>query len=207
MSVACATGFVSASHFTTCYRQMFGKTPRAERVRGLGRLSRSRAVPAPRAASGPGAGRLVVRRPEPQALDASPRHHDRVVGAQRKRRGHQRHVPPRHRLKPAAQVPVGGDAAGQDQRAAAGASPEPPQGSLGAVDQHVADRGLEAGAEVGHRPPRPGFGAERQDLVADRGLEPGEREVAAPAAEERPRQIEAGGSPSRASASTAGPPG
>ena len=27
MSVACATGFVSASHFTTCYRQMFGKTP------------------------------------------------------------------------------------------------------------------------------------------------------------------------------------
>ncbi len=33
MSVACATGFVSASHFTTCYRQMFGKTPRAERVR------------------------------------------------------------------------------------------------------------------------------------------------------------------------------
>lgn len=33
MSVACATGFVSASHFTTCYRQMFGKTPRGERVR------------------------------------------------------------------------------------------------------------------------------------------------------------------------------
>jgi AraC family transcriptional regulator, glycine betaine-responsive activator len=33
MSVACATGFVSASHFTTCYRQTFGKTPRAERVR------------------------------------------------------------------------------------------------------------------------------------------------------------------------------
>ena len=33
MSVACATGFVSASHFTTCYRQMFGKTPRAERTR------------------------------------------------------------------------------------------------------------------------------------------------------------------------------
>ena len=33
MSIACATGFVSASHFTTCYRQMFGKTPRAERVR------------------------------------------------------------------------------------------------------------------------------------------------------------------------------
>jgi transcriptional regulator GlxA family with amidase domain len=31
MSVACATGFVSASHFSTCYRQMFGKTPRTER--------------------------------------------------------------------------------------------------------------------------------------------------------------------------------
>ena len=33
MSVACACGFVSASHFSTCYRQMFGKTPREERVR------------------------------------------------------------------------------------------------------------------------------------------------------------------------------
>lgn len=33
MSVACAAGFISASHFTTCYRQLFGKTPRAERVR------------------------------------------------------------------------------------------------------------------------------------------------------------------------------
>ena len=32
MSVACATGFVSASHFSTCYRQMYGKTPRAERL-------------------------------------------------------------------------------------------------------------------------------------------------------------------------------
>lgn len=31
MGVACATGFVSASHFSTCYRQMFGRTPRAER--------------------------------------------------------------------------------------------------------------------------------------------------------------------------------
>ena len=31
MSIACACGFVSASHFSTCYRQMFGKTPRAER--------------------------------------------------------------------------------------------------------------------------------------------------------------------------------
>jgi AraC family transcriptional regulator, glycine betaine-responsive activator len=31
MSVACATGFVSASHFSTCYRQMFGRTPRTER--------------------------------------------------------------------------------------------------------------------------------------------------------------------------------
>ncbi len=33
MSVACACGFVSASHFSTCYRQMFGKTPRAERIK------------------------------------------------------------------------------------------------------------------------------------------------------------------------------
>jgi len=31
MNIACACGFVSASHFSTCYRQMFGKTPRAER--------------------------------------------------------------------------------------------------------------------------------------------------------------------------------
>ena len=27
-----ATGFVSASHFSTCYRQLYGKTPRAERA-------------------------------------------------------------------------------------------------------------------------------------------------------------------------------
>jgi transcriptional regulator GlxA family with amidase domain len=33
MAVACATGFVSASHFSTCYRQMFGKRPREERDR------------------------------------------------------------------------------------------------------------------------------------------------------------------------------
>jgi transcriptional regulator GlxA family with amidase domain len=32
MNVAFATGFVSASHFSTCYRQLYGKTPRAERV-------------------------------------------------------------------------------------------------------------------------------------------------------------------------------
>jgi transcriptional regulator GlxA family with amidase domain len=32
MNVAFATGFVSASHFSTCYRQMYGKTPRAERI-------------------------------------------------------------------------------------------------------------------------------------------------------------------------------
>lgn len=32
MAVACATGFVSASHFSTCYRQVFGRTPRAERA-------------------------------------------------------------------------------------------------------------------------------------------------------------------------------
>ena len=31
MNIACACGFVSASHFSTCYRQMYGKTPRAER--------------------------------------------------------------------------------------------------------------------------------------------------------------------------------
>ncbi|MCB2054320.1 MAG: GlxA family transcriptional regulator [Geminicoccaceae bacterium] len=31
MDIACACGFVSASHFSTCYRQMFGRTPRAER--------------------------------------------------------------------------------------------------------------------------------------------------------------------------------
>lgn len=32
MNVAFACGFVSASHFSTCYRQMYGKTPRAERL-------------------------------------------------------------------------------------------------------------------------------------------------------------------------------
>ena len=32
MDIACAAGFVSASHFSTCYRQMYGKTPRAERI-------------------------------------------------------------------------------------------------------------------------------------------------------------------------------
>ncbi len=31
MNIAFACGFVSASHFSTCYRQMYGKTPRAER--------------------------------------------------------------------------------------------------------------------------------------------------------------------------------
>jgi transcriptional regulator GlxA family with amidase domain len=31
MDVACACGFVSASHFSTCYRQMYGRTPREER--------------------------------------------------------------------------------------------------------------------------------------------------------------------------------
>ncbi|HEX6144214.1 MAG TPA: GlxA family transcriptional regulator [Geminicoccaceae bacterium] len=31
MNVAFACGFVSASHFSTCYRQMYGKTPREER--------------------------------------------------------------------------------------------------------------------------------------------------------------------------------
>jgi transcriptional regulator GlxA family with amidase domain len=32
MNIAFACGFVSASHFSTCYRQMYGKTPRAERA-------------------------------------------------------------------------------------------------------------------------------------------------------------------------------
>ncbi|MGF1476042.1 MAG: GlxA family transcriptional regulator [Geminicoccaceae bacterium] len=32
MDVACACGFVSASHFSTCYRQMYGRTPREERT-------------------------------------------------------------------------------------------------------------------------------------------------------------------------------
>ncbi|MFO1069277.1 MAG: GlxA family transcriptional regulator [Geminicoccaceae bacterium] len=32
MAVACATGFVSASHFSTCFRQMYGHTPRQERL-------------------------------------------------------------------------------------------------------------------------------------------------------------------------------
>jgi transcriptional regulator GlxA family with amidase domain len=32
MNIAFACGFVSASHFSTCYRQMYGRTPRAERV-------------------------------------------------------------------------------------------------------------------------------------------------------------------------------
>lgn len=32
LSVALACGFVSASHFSKCYRECFGKTPRAERV-------------------------------------------------------------------------------------------------------------------------------------------------------------------------------
>ena len=32
MDIACACGFVSASHFSTSYRQMFGRAPRAERA-------------------------------------------------------------------------------------------------------------------------------------------------------------------------------
>lgn len=32
MNIAFACGFVSASHFSTCYRQKYGRTPRAERV-------------------------------------------------------------------------------------------------------------------------------------------------------------------------------
>lgn len=32
MSIAVACGFVSASHFSTCYRQMYGRTPRGERL-------------------------------------------------------------------------------------------------------------------------------------------------------------------------------
>jgi transcriptional regulator GlxA family with amidase domain len=30
--VAWIAAFVSASHFSTCYRQLYGKTPRAERA-------------------------------------------------------------------------------------------------------------------------------------------------------------------------------
>ncbi len=32
MDIACACGFVSASHFSTCYRAMYGRTPREERM-------------------------------------------------------------------------------------------------------------------------------------------------------------------------------
>jgi len=31
LSVALACGFVSASHFSKCYRECYGRTPRAER--------------------------------------------------------------------------------------------------------------------------------------------------------------------------------
>ena len=34
LSVALACGFVSASHFSKCYRECFGRTPRAERAIG-----------------------------------------------------------------------------------------------------------------------------------------------------------------------------
>ena len=34
LSVALACGFVSASHFSKCYRECFGRTPRAERATG-----------------------------------------------------------------------------------------------------------------------------------------------------------------------------
>lgn len=33
MDIACACRFVSASHFSTCYRQMYGRTPREQRTR------------------------------------------------------------------------------------------------------------------------------------------------------------------------------
>lgn len=36
LSVALACGFVSASHFSKCYRECFGRTPRAERAIGAG---------------------------------------------------------------------------------------------------------------------------------------------------------------------------
>jgi transcriptional regulator GlxA family with amidase domain len=32
MNVAFATGVVSAAHFSACYRQLYGRTPRAERT-------------------------------------------------------------------------------------------------------------------------------------------------------------------------------
>ncbi|MBT5415158.1 MAG: GlxA family transcriptional regulator [Rhodospirillaceae bacterium] len=35
LDVALASGFVSASHFSKCYRQMYGKTPRAERIAAI----------------------------------------------------------------------------------------------------------------------------------------------------------------------------
>jgi AraC family transcriptional regulator, glycine betaine-responsive activator len=39
MNIAFACGFVSASHFSTCYRQMYGKTPRAERLASANALT------------------------------------------------------------------------------------------------------------------------------------------------------------------------
>ena len=32
LSIALACGFVSASHFSKCYREIYGRTPRAERA-------------------------------------------------------------------------------------------------------------------------------------------------------------------------------
>ena len=53
MNVAFACGFVSASHFSTCYRQMYGKTPRASApARCIGR----------EATRGAGGGRIQRRR-------------------------------------------------------------------------------------------------------------------------------------------------
>ena len=34
LSIALACGFVSASHFSKCYREIYGRTPRAERAPG-----------------------------------------------------------------------------------------------------------------------------------------------------------------------------
>ena len=39
IDVALACGFVSASHFSKCYRDFYGKTPRQERAGSVGSAS------------------------------------------------------------------------------------------------------------------------------------------------------------------------
>ena len=67
------------------------------------------------------------------------------------------------------------------------------QRSCRAVRERVGGRGLEAGAQVGHGLRLGSMVAEAQDLLADGGLEAGEREVAARLAMERAGKAEAGG--------------